>query len=310
MIAGEQYVKLPDGRQLAYAESGDPHGRPVLYCHGTPSTSAEWRLWDAGELTARLGLRVITVDRPGVGGSDYQAERRVNDWPADVAALANHLRLDRFSVLGYSGGCPYAAACAALLPEQVTQVVLVGVVGPFDKPGLVDAMTPRNRQLMEACRDRPRLGRLLLRLMLLLARLAPRRTVQQAVAALPPPDQHVLEREDRRRLFLELIRDAQRAGPRGAQHDLALMASPWDFDLSAISAPTLLWHGGADQNATVAMARYLEAAIPGSKLHLQAHDGHLSIVTRHARTILQAVAGDTAAHNPIEVPPTAPPPRA
>jgi pimeloyl-ACP methyl ester carboxylesterase len=237
---------LPDGRRLAYAQHGDPHGRAVLYFHGTPSTSVDWRLWDADDLCQRLALRVLTIDRPGVGGSDHQPGRRMRDWPADVTALADHLHLRRFAVLGYSGGCPYAVACAALLPERVTQVALVGVVGPFDRPGLVDEMTPKNLQLMQTCRDRPRLGRLLLRLMAQLARLAPRRTVQQAVATLPSLDRQVMEHKDRQEMLLELIGDAQRAGPRGAQHDLALMASPWDFDPAAIRAPVLLWHGGAD----------------------------------------------------------------
>jgi pimeloyl-ACP methyl ester carboxylesterase len=216
MTQDQQHLQLPDGRLLAYTEAGDPDGHPVLYCHGTPSSSVEWRLWDADDLATQLGLRVIIADRPGVGGSDHQPRRRITDWPADVEALADHLGLPRFSMLGYSGGCPYAVACAVLLPEQVTRVVLVGVVGPFDVPGLVDAMTPRNLQLMHACRDRPALGRLLLRLMALLARLAPGRTVQQAVATLPPADQQVLERDDLQQMFLEVICDAQRAGPRGA----------------------------------------------------------------------------------------------
>jgi pimeloyl-ACP methyl ester carboxylesterase len=254
MTDRQQHLVLSDGRKLAYAEHGAPQGRAVLYFHGTPSSSLEWRLWNADQLCRRLGLLVVTVDRPGIGSSDHQPKRRMSDWPADVATLADHLGLDRFAVLGYSGGCPYAAACAALLPDRVSQVVLVGVVGPFDQPGLTDAMTRRNLQLMETCRDRPALGRLLLRLMVLLARAAPRRTVQQAIAALPPPDQQVLAQEHLQEMFLDLLRDTQRAGPAGAQHDLALMASPWDFDPASLRAPALLWHGDADRKATTAMA--------------------------------------------------------
>jgi pimeloyl-ACP methyl ester carboxylesterase len=293
----QQHLVLAGGRKLAYTEHGDPHGAAVLYFHGTPSTSVEWRLWDADELCRRLGLRVVTVDRPGVGGSDHQPGRRMSDWPADVVALADHLGLDRFAALGYSGGCPYAVACAALLPERVTQAVLVGVVGPFDEPGLTDAMTPRNLQLMKTCRDRAALGRLLLRLMALLARAAPRRFVQQALAALPTPDQAVLVQADRQEMFLDLLRDTQRTGPAGAQHDMALMASPWDFDPAAVRAPVLLWHGAADHNATVAMAQHLDTVIPNSTLTLEDGDGHLSIVTHHARPILGAIADHRDAHD-------------
>jgi pimeloyl-ACP methyl ester carboxylesterase len=122
-------VGLPDGRRLAYRQYGPPAGAPVLYLPGTPSCTTEWRMWPHG-IADDLDLRVIAVDRPGLGGSDPQRHRRITDWPADVEALADALGLSRFAILGYSGGVPYALACAEALPERVTKAALVGCVGP------------------------------------------------------------------------------------------------------------------------------------------------------------------------------------
>lgn len=90
---------------------------------------------------AEAGIRLIAPDRPGMGGSDFQPGRRVIDWPADVAALAEHLALERFAVLGYSGGAPFAAAVGAMLPERVRSVSLVACVAHL-APGLEDGLHP------------------------------------------------------------------------------------------------------------------------------------------------------------------------
>jgi pimeloyl-ACP methyl ester carboxylesterase len=102
-----------------------PDGAPIFYFHGSPSSSLEWDLFGGETLAKRLYIRVIVPDRPGLGHSEFQPERRIGDWPADVVALANQLTLDRFAVLGYSGGGPYAAACALKIPERLTRVGIV-----------------------------------------------------------------------------------------------------------------------------------------------------------------------------------------
>jgi pimeloyl-ACP methyl ester carboxylesterase len=100
-------VCAPGGRRLAYREYGPREGVPLLHFPGTPSCAVEWLMWPPGG-EQRCGLRVIAVDRPGLGGSDWQHGRRILDWPADVTSLADALGLGRFGVLGYSGGVPYS----------------------------------------------------------------------------------------------------------------------------------------------------------------------------------------------------------
>ena len=134
MIPSEcREVRLRDGRALAYAEHGSPRGIPIVHCHGAPSSRVEGNLIINAAVAEELGLRVIIPDRPGIGRSDFQVDRRIVDWPSDVLELATALELDTFGVLGESGGAPYALACGAQIPERVRVVGLVGGVAPFDR---------------------------------------------------------------------------------------------------------------------------------------------------------------------------------
>src|SRR5580704_2836233 len=144
-----QSIKLRDGRTLAYAQFGDPEGDPIIYCHGTPSSRAEGELTLRGSCAAQLGLRVIIPDRPGMGGSDFLPNRRVVDWPNDVLELADALQIERFAMLGSSGGAPYALVCGAMIPERVSVVGVIGAVAPIDAPGL---FSPRSRFLSRMVR--------------------------------------------------------------------------------------------------------------------------------------------------------------
>ncbi|PWS40591.1 alpha/beta hydrolase, partial [Streptomyces sp. ZEA17I] len=112
-------VRAADGRHLMVERLGDPGGRPVFLLHGTPGS----RLGPAprGMVLYQRRTQLITYDRPGYGGSDRQAGRRVADVVEDVRAIADSLGLERFAVVGRSGGAPHALACAALLPERVTR---------------------------------------------------------------------------------------------------------------------------------------------------------------------------------------------
>ena len=134
----QRYITLPDGRRLAYAEYGDPLGIPVVYCHGFPGSRLEAALFH--DTAKQGGVRVISADRNGLGDSDYLPNRTMLDWPDDVAAMADALGLDRFHLLGVSGGGPYALACAYRIPERLKGLALVCPLGPLDQPDLLWAM--------------------------------------------------------------------------------------------------------------------------------------------------------------------------
>lgn len=128
----ERTSRLADGRELGYAEYGDPAGKPVFYFHGWPSSRLEaWGYHAAG---VRLGARIIGVDRPGIGLSSYVRGYTIARWPGDVAALADSLGIERFAVVAISSGAPYSYACARFIPEQLTGAAVVSGVGPLDIP--------------------------------------------------------------------------------------------------------------------------------------------------------------------------------
>ncbi|KAI3320137.1 alpha/beta hydrolase [Xylariaceae sp. AK1471] len=130
-----QTLKLPDGRVLGFAEYGSPMGKPVFFFHGFPSSRLEAA--SIFELIHRQDLRIIAPERPGFGLSTFNPRHRITDWPQDVRALAAHLGLSRFAILGGSGGAPYALACARALPaETMSAVGLMAPAGPWKEAGI------------------------------------------------------------------------------------------------------------------------------------------------------------------------------
>ena len=276
-----QQVKLRDGRTLAYAEFGDPKGDPILYCHGTPSSHAEGELTVRGSCAGQLGLRVIIPDRPGMGGSNFLRHRRVVDWPSDVLELADALHLERFAMLGSSGGAPYALVCAALIPARVSVVGVIGGVAPIDAPGLFSA---RSRFLGRMVRVAAPIMRGLMCLQLLALR---SRTVRKSMAnAFPEPDRTLFQREDMRDRFIGCLEECCRNGPRGAVWELGMFSQPWGFDLTQITTPVLLWQRARDGNVSSAHARFLASVLPNCQAHFYPDDAHLSVMLNHHHEIL------------------------
>lgn len=285
-------INLPDGRKLGYDEHGRPDGKPIFYLHGTPSARVEADLFVDEALLSAFNIRLIAVDRPGMGISEYQPNRRFSDFPKDLAALADHLNIERFGILAYSGGGPYGAACALYLPKRITRVGIVSGTAPFDLPGNADGIAAPSRRFMDLSYQKPRLSRWLIRMMAAMCRLAPQKVIANAVAALPQPDREVLARPEFQKGFLTIVLEAARKGPRGPQHDTRLMVTPWDFQPQEIRIAVDLWHGELDQNAPVAMGRYMAAAIPNSRARFYPEDGHLSLFKKYFFDIVQELVGE------------------
>jgi pimeloyl-ACP methyl ester carboxylesterase len=153
-------IQLSDGRRLGCAEFGDRAGAPVIYFHGWPGARVEARL---GDYAARVsGVRLLAIDRPGMGLSAFQPGRAFVDWPDDVLEVAASLGLDRFAVLGISGGGPYAAACAWKLADRLTNAGILSSLAPFDVPGATAGMGRRNRLAFQLVRNLGVLRRILM----------------------------------------------------------------------------------------------------------------------------------------------------
>jgi len=284
-------LSLPDGRRLGYDDYGPADGVPVMLLHGTPSSRCGWYVFGSTSLADRLGLRVIAPDRPGLGLSTYQAGRHIVDWPADAAALADHLGLDRFAVLGYSGGGPYAAACALQLPERLTAAGIVGGAGPYDLAGVADEISPAILFLLTLARDRPRMAERLFSWLGGLARHAPRSLIAQAMAVLPEPDRAALARREVQQAVVVAFLEALRSGPRGARLDTALMAGPWGFAPQDVAMPVHLWHGEEDRFVPPAVLHRLAGMLPNARARFYPGEGHVSLLANHGEEILGEFAG-------------------
>jgi pimeloyl-ACP methyl ester carboxylesterase len=263
---------LPDGRDLGWLEFGDPHGAPVFAFHGTPGSRYlvvidETSISDAG-------LRFICVDRPGYGLSSFQRGRRLIDWPKDVAHLATQMGIERFAVLGHSGGGPHAVVCAALLGERVSAAAIVGGVGPLGGPDAFDNMKKSEQIQMKLSRRRSRIMRAACSAQMEVFHLWPTWALNIMAKQFAPIDREILARADvRTALELEAKRMSRTTG-RAVAQDLEIFTVDWGVDLGAITVTVHIWQGDEDLTVLPEHANAMHAAIPGSVLHEVPGAGH------------------------------------
>jgi pimeloyl-ACP methyl ester carboxylesterase len=272
------FVPMADGRRLAVRVSGNPAGHPVIYLHGTPGGP-----FPRGRVLYELGVRLISFDRPGYGGSDRMASRLVADAAADVLAIANYLDIERFAVIGRSGGGPHALACAAMLPDQVTRAAVLVSIAPQEAEGLdwFAGMADSNIREFAAAADAPE--SLIVELAQTAAKIKadPMRHVATLGPAMPEADRRVVADTGIRALLARNFAEALRHSAAGWIDDALAFCSPWGFNLSDIRVPVLLWHGEDDVFSPASHARWMADQIPTAELLVRpdaAHFGALEVV--------------------------------
>lgn len=266
-------IRLRDGRRLGYAEYGDPAGRPVFFLHGLPGSRLT--LLPDDPIARDLGLRIIAPERPGYGLSDFQPGRALLDWPADMVALAVALKIERFAVIGLSGGAPHALACAAKLPGRITCCLLVSPLGPTTVPEAVADLPLRPRLTYLVCRRLPfSFLQFALRPAARRAARAPEQLIPRMARLLPAPDRAALLEPAVTRRMRESQVEAYRPGPAATAWETRLVLQPWGFDLASIRVPVHLWHGEMDKTVPVSLARYLARVLPNCTATYLPDEGH------------------------------------
>ncbi len=284
-------ILLPDGRTLGYAEYGDPQGRPVFLFHGLPGSRLQRPTDEAAAL--QLGARLIAIDRPGFGRSDFLIDRGLPDWPRDVASLADALGIERFAVAGISAGGPYALACAWRLPERVTVAAIASSPCPTYLPGVLVGMIRSNQIVIRtAQRTPPRLAPQIARFVDAITGRNPKLIAALVFGLVSTPltdeDRIALARPEIQEMYLESVLEAYRNGWSGHAWDLIVLNRPWGFALEQIRVPVCLWHGEADELVPPVMGRYLAARIPNCQAEFIPESGHLLVFT-HWPTMLAAL---------------------
>ena len=292
MIEGNQHsrtLQLKDGRKLGYAEFGTPSGEPVFMFHGFPGSRLDAAMGES--VGASQDVRLIAIDRPGFGLSDFKPHRTIADWPADVVELADALGIDRFCAMGISGGGPYAAACARFIPDRLNSVAIVAGVGPFQAPGAKQGMMLANRILFSVSAYVPRFVGYVMTKMLKRMLRDPEEFVRRMGSALPEVDRVVMARPDIRDAFIASAQESIRQGSRGVSQESALFARPWGFHLSDIEMEVLLFQGELDVNVPPVMGRYQASQIPNCIARYFPNDGHLSLAVERQPEILESLVG-------------------
>jgi pimeloyl-ACP methyl ester carboxylesterase len=281
-------VSLPDGRELAYEEYGDPAGFPVLSFHGGLSS----RLDAAPAHDAALSacVRLVSPDRPGMGLSTFQPGRRLLEWPADVGALTRALGIRRFAVMGWSAGGAYAAVCAAKMHGRVTAAALLSSSVPLDLYGTTRGLTSEDRTLLFLTRRLPWLASAAMKFSIVNA--SNTRLLHAVMRSFPPADRSVLAEWGPPDLALAFVREALRQGTAGCVQDYRIFGDPWGFDLEQIRVPVHIWEGSDDRTGPPGYRAFLQRHIAHSTVNVVPGEGHLSLLPHQAPAIFAALLGD------------------
>ena len=270
-------VALRDGRVLHVYDGGDPDGHVVVEHHGTPGSGLAFP--PDLELARSKGLRVISYDRAGYGGSTPKPGRNVADVCADIEDVLDHLGVERFVTLGGSGGCPHSFACGALLAPRCTAAAAIASPTPYPAEGLdwLGDMGEANIEEFGVALQGPEpLSAFLEGEAEKLREATPEQIKEVMATLLPPVDAAVLTGERAAHAKHDIDR-ALEPGIAGWRDDDLAFTREWGFELDAISVPTLLWQGVQDKMVPVAHGRWLAGRIPGVEAHISEEDGHLSI---------------------------------
>lgn len=285
---GEHEIKI-DGRTVLCRDAGEPEGLPLVYFHGTPGSRLDLAFGD--EIARDLGVRVISFDRPGYGGSE-PAAYSLRSVAQDAGAVADRLEVDRFATFGWSGGGPFALAGAAELDGRVTHVGLAcAPAPPQEMPGAADSFTDNDRLALAFLPEHRERAAQQFRIgndeML--------RVLQSARADPDAPwidwmwgatDSEVVSDPLMRRTLSSLLHEGLRQGPMGICWDNVCWCGDWGFTLRAVGQPVHLWYGERDEMAPPVHGQWLSEQLPKATLAVYSGEGHL-VPMRHWPQILQ-----------------------
>jgi pimeloyl-ACP methyl ester carboxylesterase len=292
----EATIQLRDGRTLSYLAVGPSDGTPLIHCHGDPSSRLEALL--LAEEAILQGVRIIGLDRPGIGRSDPKPGFSLLDWPDDVVEATDTLGIGRFAVSGFSGGGPFALACAYKIPERLTACGLISAIPPVEY--IVRAGSLGTRLAFGLLERLPsRLFRALVRrTMAKAAHSSVAETEQQLLRnaqRLGAADHMLLTQPEMRRIYAETAVESYRQGIQANVEEALLLAKRWSFSAEGITfARLFLWHGEQDRIMPVAPARRFAQALPQCQATFYPDSGHVSTVVAHADESISALALGTA----------------
>ena len=280
-------VKLSDGRSLSFARFGDPSGKPVFYFHGFPGSRLEPQ--SNHDAFLKAGIQLLALDRPGIGHSTRKNKRKLLDWPDDVVEVAKILKLEKFSILGVSGGGPYALACARAIPGYLNKVTVACGLGPIDAPNATSGMMLSNRVLFRYGKFFPPVLHLSTFLMVRQLSSKPAKGLKKFVEGLPEPDRLVLSKTDAQDFVAASAVEGVRQGSGPLLEEIGIYSRSWGFKLEDLNVPVSLFQGEIDIDVPPSMARHQASLIPDCEINLYPNDGHFSLLVNHIDEIIASL---------------------
>lgn len=274
------FFTLKDGRKLSYSEFGDPNGVPIISCHG--GLVCRLDIEHASECAKKMCVRIISIDRPGIGFSDFQPNREQLDWPNDVKELCDYLKIQHFSVLGWSLGGQYAVTCGYLLPDRVKKVGVIAGAIPIDSPQILSELNGMDRFFIKLSYKYPWLAKSIFKIG---ARLGYSGSKILLYFMRKRFSHHVSgitdwKLEHYATMFSEGVRNAD-----GVIQEYIIFGKPWGFDPQDVKVSITWWYGEKDALVSPKWLPLIKQQFPQAKLVVYPNEGHF-LATRHYQEIL------------------------
>jgi len=291
------YAPLTGGRRLALTTLGPASGLPLVALHGGIGTPL--RPWpELHAILTALDVRWLAISRPGFGGSDPDPGRTLRSFGADVEAVADHLGLDRFAVLGISAGGPYALACAHRLAGRLTAVALAGSPSPLCAPHTTPGTALRYRLALGALAAGPSAVAALARMAAGLLERHPGVVARALAAGASGSDRTVLDDPSAAAATARSLLASARVSAAAMVEDYLIDCRPWGFALEEVETPVRLWHGMGDRLVPVEHALQLAVALPRCHVALDPHEGHFFLRRRLPEILTDLLVTHQAATAP------------
>lgn len=260
--------ELPSGHKLAYDEYGCKSGYPLIYFHDSGSSRLECSFFHSS--ARRLGYRLIAVDRPGIGFSNFYSLRSCDQFCEDVVLLADELGLQRFGVMSLGAGGVYGLSLAHMAPHRVDiQLLLAGI------PGKVFSNKNQSSYLAKCVNGlTPVLVKLLVNMKQTFFPVNVETGLQRLQEYLSYTDRKVLAKPRVLKILTMDQTEAVRQGSRGIAQDASLCFRKLDFCLAAVKVPALIWQGGADRLSQRSDCEYLASNLPTANFYRVSNGGH------------------------------------
>lgn len=285
-LNSENTIDLRDGRTIGYAEYGDLAGNPIFYFHGGQESRLSSFFMDS--IAMKMGIRIISMDRPGIGISSFQKDRTFYDWGKDVNELADFLGIKKYSIFGLSGGAPHVLSCLINNPERIKNAAIISGATPYDYKGTLKGMWFPVKILhwLAGMKSDKKLRKYIQKDFHSMLN-NPEKRMKQFQRFLPEPDKKMMRNNPNYGWdFIQGSIESYKQGVDGVVQEWKLYVADWGMNFNNIEHPVTLWYGREDKMAPVARGEFYKEHLRNSTLKIINNEAHFSLIRNHLTEIL------------------------